>query len=70
MESVKQRFALFFIVLAATLIGLFKGAEAKQKWVFKIKDKYINRRQVAEQKSIARRGGVLLDDIELSSYHR
>ena len=70
MESVRHRFALFFIVLTATLIGLFKGAEAKQKWVFKIKDKYINRRQIAEQKSIARKGGVLLDDIELSSYHR
>lgn len=70
MKSIKQRFALYFIVFAATFIGLFKGAEAKQKWVFKIKDKYINRKQMAEQKSIAKKGGVLLDDIELSSYHR
>lgn len=70
MESFKHRFALLLIVLTATLIGIFKGAEAKQKWVFKIKDKHVNRRQMAEQKTIARKGGVLLDDIELSSYHR
>ncbi len=70
MEAIRHRMTLLFLVLISTVIGLFKGTEAKQKWVFKIKDKFVNRRFVAEQKSIARKGGVLLDDIELSSYHR
>lgn len=70
MEAIRQRFTIAFLVLTSILIGLFKGAQAKQKWAFKIKDKYINRRHIAEQKSIARKGGVLLDDIEMSSYHR
>jgi hypothetical protein len=52
-----------------TLIGIFKGEEAKQKWVFKMKSKYDTKRQVAERKMIARKGGVLLDEIELASYH-
>ncbi|HXB09623.1 MAG TPA: hypothetical protein VNW04_21000 [Puia sp.] len=51
------------------MIGVVKGEEAKQKWVFRMKSKYENRRLMAERKSIARRGGVLLDDIELAAFH-
>ena len=51
------------------MIGLVKGEEAKQKWVFRMKSKYENRRLMAERKSLARKGGVLLDDIELAAYH-
>lgn len=74
MKGIKQKFAgvlgvLVLVVVIGALVGFFKGSEAKQKWVFKMKDKYDTRRQIAEQKSIARRGGVLLDDIELASYH-
>ncbi len=57
-------------MLVGSLVGFFKGSEAKQKWVFKIKDKYDNRRQMAEKKKIARKGGVLLDDIEMAAYHK
>jgi len=60
---------VILVIIIAALVGFFKGDEAKQKWVFKIKDKYDNRRQIAEKKSIARKGGVMLDDIELAAYH-
>ena len=69
MQTIKRKVVIITLVLIGTVIGVFKGTEARQKWVFKIKDKYINRRHIAEQRSIARNGGVLLDDIELSSYH-
>lgn len=69
MEKIRHKMTLFFLVFISAVIGLLKGTEAKQKWVFKVKDKFVSRRFMAEQKSIARRGGVLLDDIELSSYH-
>ena len=60
---------LFLAVTIGGMVGLLKGEEAKQKWVFKIRSKYENRRLIAERRSIARKGGVLLDDIELASYH-
>ena len=69
MKISKQNLALVTIVLVGALVGFFKGTEARQKWVFKIKDKDDNRRHIAEQRSIARSGGVLLDDIEMASFH-
>jgi len=60
---------VFLAVTVGGMIGVVKGEEAKQKWVFRMKSKYENRRLMAERKSIARKGGVLLDDIELAAYH-
>jgi hypothetical protein len=70
MKSVKNKVVVFLAVIIGGMVGLFKGEEAKQKWVFKIRSKYENRRLIAEKKSIVRKGGVLLDDIEMASYHR
>ena len=69
MRRSKNRLVLFLAITIGTIIGVFKGEEAKQKWVFKIKSKYDNKRLIAEKKSIARKGGVMLDDIEMASYH-
>ena len=60
---------VFLAVTVGGMIGVIKGEEAKQKWVFRMKSKYENRRLMAERKNIARKGGVLLDDIELASFH-
>jgi hypothetical protein len=69
MKGVKNKVVIFVAVTIGGMIGLVKGEEAKQKWVFRIRSKFENRRLMAERKSIARKGGVLLDDIELASYH-
>ena len=69
MKGVKQRMVVFLAVTVGGMIGVIKGEEAKQKWVFRLKSKHENRRLIAERKSIARRGGVLLDDIELAAFH-
>jgi len=60
---------VFLAVTIGGMIGVVKGEEAKQKWVFRMKSKYDNRRLMAERKTLARKGGVLLDDIELAAYH-
>jgi len=60
---------VFLAVTVGGMIGVVKGEEAKQKYVFRLRSKFENRRLMAERKSIARRGGVLLDDIELAAYH-
>jgi hypothetical protein len=70
MKWLKHKLAVALIWIFAGLLGFFKGDEAKQKWVFKIKNKYVNRKQVKENKLIALRGGVLLDEIEMSAYHK
>jgi hypothetical protein len=67
--KVKNKMVVFLAVTVGGMVGLFKGEEAKQKWVFRIRSKYDNRRLMAERKSIARKGGVVLDDIEMASYH-
>jgi hypothetical protein len=69
MKGVKNKMVVFLAVTVGGMIGVVKGEEAKQKWVFRMKSKYENRRLMAEKKSIARKGGVLLDDIELAAYH-
>lgn len=69
MKGVKNKIVIFVAVTIGGMIGLIKGEEAKQKWVFRLRSKFENRRLMAERKSIARRGGVLLDDIELAAFH-
>ncbi len=69
MKRVRKKIVIFLAVTIGTFIGMFKGEEAKQKWVFKLRTKYENKRLVAERKSIARKGGVQLDDIEMAAYH-
>jgi hypothetical protein len=69
MKGVKNRMVVFLAVVVGGMIGVIKGEEAKQKYVFRVRSKFENRRLTAERKSIARKGGVLLDDIELAAYH-
>jgi hypothetical protein len=69
MKGLNQKLIIILVILTGALVGFFKGGEAKQKWVFKLKDKYDNRRQMAERKTLAKKGGVVLDDIELAAYH-
>ena len=69
MNRYKNKAVIFLAFTVGSLIGIFKGEEAKQKYVFKIRSKYDNKRLVAERKELARKGGVLLDEIEMASFH-
>jgi hypothetical protein len=69
MKGIKHKMLVFLAVTVGGMIGVVKGEEARQKWVFRMKSKYENRRLMAERKSLARKGGVLLDDIELAAFH-
>lgn len=65
----RNKITLFLVISIGSLIGMVRGEEAKQKWVFKIRSKYDNKRLIAEKRMQARKGGVLLDDIEMASFH-
>lgn len=70
MKQVNNRFVVLLAIVIGTIVGIFKGSEAKQKWVFRIKNRYEEKRQMAEHKKLLREGGVPLDDIEMAAYHR
>ena len=65
----RNKFLLFFVISVGSVIGMVRGEEAKQKWVFKIKSKVDNKKLIAEKRQLAKKGGVLLDDIEMASFH-
>ncbi|HET9276950.1 MAG TPA: hypothetical protein VFN95_02160 [Flavitalea sp.] len=65
-----NRFVVLLAIVIGTIVGIFKGSEAKQKWVFRIKNRYEEKRQIAEHKKLLRDGGVPLDDIEMAAFHR
>jgi hypothetical protein len=69
MMKSKNKFLLFLVISIGSVIGMVRGEEAKQKWVFKIKSKVDNKRLIAEKRQQAKKGGVLLDDIEMASFH-
>ena len=35
----RNKFLLFFVISVGSVIGMVRGEEAKQKWVFKIKSR-------------------------------
>jgi hypothetical protein len=69
MTKSSNKMAVYFVIGVGSLIGMVRGEQAKQKWVFKIRSKYDNKRLIAEKRELARNGGVLLDDIEMASFH-
>jgi hypothetical protein len=69
MNRIKHKWMIMIAVMVGTIVGLFRGTEAKQKWVYRIKSRYDEKRLMAERKSILQTGGVLLDDIEMAAFH-
>ncbi len=58
---------LFSMILVAGLfIGMIKGQEVRNKWISKMKFKHEERKE--SQKQVLP-GEVLLDEIEMSTYH-
>lgn len=68
MNQFQHKLVIMLAVFVGSIVGLFKGTEAKQKWVYKIKSRYEDKRQMAAKKSL-QPGQVMLDDIELAAFH-
>ena len=52
----KNKFLLFFVISIGSVIGMVRGQEAKQKWVFKIKSKVDNKKLIAEKRHTGEKG--------------
>ena len=70
MKRFQQKAVIMIAVVIGSVIGAVKGQEAKQKWIFKILSKQDERLSRAVRKLEARKGKVLLDDIEMAAYHK
>lgn len=70
MKKSINRLVLMVALSVGSLVGFLKGTEAKQKWVFRIRSRFEEKRQMAENKKLLKDGGVPLDDIEMASFHR
>ena len=70
MNQFSNKWVLVLIITVGSVINIFKGSEARNKWVFKIKNRFEEKRQLAENKKLIRSGGVLLDVIELASFYK
>ena len=68
MTAIFYKFFFRMILLGGIVIGILKGQEARNKWVSKKKIKY-----EAKRAFLKKAGGdqslVMLDDIEMSTYH-
>lgn len=70
MKKIRLRLLILTLTASAFLVGVVKGEEARQKFMFKVRSKYDSRKQMAEKKSILKKGGIVLDDIEWAAYHK
>ena len=69
MKRVVNRLILSLALTLASIVAVFRGNEAKQKFVFRIKSRIDERKQEAEQKKIKKQGDIMLDEIEIAAYH-
>ncbi|GAB2671273.1 hypothetical protein GCM10027036_25750 [Flavihumibacter cheonanensis] len=69
MKRFQQKAVVMVVMVVGSLIGAFKGQEARQKWMFRILSKQEEKQSRAIRKAEVRKGKVLLDDIEMAAYH-
>jgi hypothetical protein len=69
MKRFQQKAIVMVVMVVGSLIGAFKGQEARQKWMFRILSKQEEKQSRAIRKAEVRKGKVLLDDIEMAAYH-
>lgn len=70
MKTTFNRLILGIALSAGALVGMFRGAEARQKWVFRIKSRLDEKKQIAEEKKQLRSGAVALDEVEYAAFHK
>ncbi len=70
MNISRSKWMIVRILAVGSVIGMLKGTQARQKWVFKMMNRRAEKKQLAEQKKLLREGGVALDDIEIAAFHK
>jgi hypothetical protein len=68
MKTIFYKFTIKLILITGIGIGILKGQEARVKWVSKKKTKYEAKRD-SRRHMPAGESLVMLDEIEMSTYH-
>lgn len=68
MKAIFYKFFFRMVLASGIVVGIVKGQEAKQKWISKKKIKYEAKRAY-QKKADKDQSLVMLDDIEMSTYH-
>jgi len=68
MKTIFQTFTFRFFLLTGIIVGIVKGQDAKQKWVTKKKTKF-EARKTQQKNTSFNQSLVMLDEIEMSTYH-
>jgi hypothetical protein len=68
MKMTIYKFIIGIILLSGIFVGIVKGQEARQKWVSKKKIKYETRKATRKSPQTDK-SLVVLDEIEMSTYH-
>jgi hypothetical protein len=68
MKAIFYKFFFRIILLSGIIVGILKGQEARQKWISKKKIKY-EAKKAFQKKTDGDQSLVMLDDIEMSTYH-
>ena len=62
MKGMKRKVILALAIMAGSVIGAWRGAMAKLKFISKAKDKYEDHNKVRQEE-------IMLDEFELSAFH-
>ena len=68
MKAIFYKFTFRVILVIGIIVGIVKGQEARQRWVSKKKMKYEAKRET-KRNFMADGSQVMLDEIEMSTYH-
>ena len=60
----KRKMALTLAIVTGTVIGTFRGGEAKQKFISKVRNKYVDQKVQSREAS-----EIVLDEFEFSAFH-
>ena len=69
MKQLLRKVLLSMILSGGLFIGMVRGQEVKQKWIAKMKERYEGK-ESASSKIATHTEEVMLDEYEISSYHR
>lgn len=69
MKQMNYRLPFGVILMTGLVIGVVRGQEVKQKWLIKMKSRQDEKR-FFDRNFASGKGEVMLDEIELATYHR
>lgn len=68
MKSIAAKIVLTAVIFSAIVIGIVKGADAREKWLTKMKTKHLEKKPHF-QSPRASDNLLALDEIEMATYH-